>query len=279
MSLSVASPANTPALGAAPRVRTRRARRNVGAYVSLLSLVVVLAIWQASGLFMNPIFISTPSAIAVAFVKMLADGSLATAFLSSAGEMLLGFAISCVIGIGTGILMGRSRFAERAFDPLVAFGNATPTIALLPVMEIWFGLGLTARIAFIVIIGLWTLMVNTLAGMRSVQRNYADVARSFGLSGAAATRLVYVPAAMPYILAGMRIAIAQAAVGMVLSGQEIGEAGLGGLTENFANYYQTDYLIGAICTATALAMIAFFLLRAAQATFFPWISATAVRKS
>ena len=241
--------------------------------------MVLLAIWQLSGLFMNPIFISTPAAIAVAFVQMVAGGTLVTAFLSSAWEMLVGYTISCVIGIGTGILMGRSRLAERAFDPIVAFGNATPTIALLPVMEIWFGLGMTARLAFIVVIGLWTLMVNTLAGMRSVQRNYADVARSFGLSAGASTRLVYVPAAMPYILTGMRIALAQAAVGMVLSGQEIGEAGLGGLTENLANYYQTASLIGAICTATALAMIAFFLLRQAQARFFPWIAATAVRRT
>ena len=108
-----------------------------------------------------------------------------------------------------------------------------------------------------------------------MRRGYGDVAAAFGLGPVAATRLVYLPAAMPYILAGMRIALAQAAVGMILSGQEVGESGLGGLTEDYASFYQTGHLVAAILASTGLAMLSFALLRLYQARFQSWIAATA----
>jgi NitT/TauT family transport system permease protein len=188
--------------------------------------------------------------------------------------MALGFGISAAAGITLGLLMGRIRLFERTLDPFVNFFNATPTIALLPLMEIWFGIGFWARISFIVVISLWTMLLNTLSGVRNVSRQYADVGAAFGLGPLQATRLIFLPAAAPYILAGARLALAQAGVGMILSGQEIGEAGLGGLTENYGSYFQTGYLIAAIVSSTALVMLAFWLLRRTQARFFPWITAT-----
>ena len=241
----------------------------------LTSLVFLLAAWQLSGLFMNKIFISTPAAVAAAFAEILFDGTLISKFADSALDMGVGVVIAAVIGIGLGVLMGRSPRTERAFEPIVNFANATPTIALLPLMEIWFGLGMAARVAFIVIICVWTLLINTLIGIKNVRVGHRDVARAFGLSPFQATRQVYVPAAMPFILAGLRIALAQAAVGMILSGQEIGDFGLGGLTQDYATFYQTEHLIAAIIASTGLAMLAFAGLRLYQAKRQPWIAATA----
>ncbi len=241
----------------------------------LSSFVFLLAAWQLSGLFMNKIFISTPTAVVGAFAEITADGTLVSKFVDSAIEMGIGVAIASIVGIGLGVVMGRSVRAERAFEPIVNFANATPTIALLPLMEIWFGLGASARIAFIVIICVWTVLINTLTGIKNVRVGHRDVARAFGLSPVQATRTVYVPAAMPFILAGLRIALAQAAVGMILSGQEIGEFGLGGLTEEYATFYQTEHLIAAILASTGLAMLAFAGLRFYQARRQPWIAATA----
>lgn len=241
----------------------------------LVSLILVIAAWQLSGLFLNKIFISTPLEIVVDFGLIIGDGSLLGAFLHSAAEMAIGIFIASLVGIGLGILMGRSRRVEKTFDPLVNFANATPTIALLPLMEIWFGLGVGARVSFIVIISIWTLLINTLTGIKNVSRGYADVGTAFGLSRFQATREIFIPAAMPYIVAGMRIALAQAAVGMILSGQEVGESGLGGLTEDFATYYETGNLLAAIFASTGLALIAFGLLKLYQLRFHPWIAASA----
>jgi ABC-type nitrate/sulfonate/bicarbonate transport system permease component len=257
------------ASGRRPRVMGWRSEA-----LRLVSLVVAVAAWQASGLVLNKILISTPAIIAADFVQIVASGALPNAFLQSAFEMGLGFSIAASIGVTLGVLMGRIKIFERTLDPFVNFFNATPTIALLPLMEIWFGIGFWARISFIVVISLWTMLINTLSGVRNVSRQYADVGAAFGLSPVQATWRIFLPAAVPYILAGARLALAQAGVGMILSGQEIGEAGLGGLTEDYGSYFLTGHLIAAIMSSTALVMTTFWALRRTQARFFPWIAAT-----
>jgi len=249
-----------------------------GEALRMAAVVAVLGLWQASGLFMNPIFISTPAAVLAAFVRIVADGSLAQAFVSSLGEMAVGLSIATAAGFAVGLAMGRLRLVERLFDPFVSFFNATPTIALLPLMEIWFGTDVRARIAFIVVICVWTLVINALAGARNVRRGYADVGAAFGLGPLATMWKIVIPAAMPYLLAGMRVAMAQATVGMILGGQEVGESGLGGLTEAYGSFFQTDYLIAAIITSTGLAMLLFGLLKLFQRRFYPWIAATAAAR-
>lgn len=268
------SETSTGVLAAPARRRARAAGWRPDEMLRFGSLLAVFAAWQASGLFLNRIFISTPSIVARDFVGLVATGTLPRAFLQSAFEMALGFSVAATLGITLGVLMGRINLLERTLDPFVNFFNATPTIALLPLMEIWFGIGFWARISFIVVISLWTMLINTLSGVRNVSRQYAEVGAAFGLSPFEATRQIFLPAAVPYILAGARLALAQAGVGMILSGQEIGEAGLGGLTENYGSYFQTGHLIAAIVSSTALVMLAFWLLRRTQARLFPWIAAT-----
>ncbi|MGH3302941.1 MAG: ABC transporter permease, partial [Streptosporangiaceae bacterium] len=158
--------------------------------------------------------------------------------------------------------------------PLVALGNSTPTIALLPVMEVWFGFGTTARVAFIMVISVWPMLVNTHAGVRAVRGRLADVGKTFDMSGWQQIRYIYLPGSTPFILIGARIALAVGAVGMILGGQEIGQSGLGGLTSDFGSFSETADLISAILTTTGLAVLLFAALRQLQARAFPWIAAT-----
>jgi taurine transport system permease protein len=242
------------------------------------AILAVLGAWQLSGQVLNPIFIATPASVLVSFWQIVADGTLPRAFASSLGEMAAGLAIAALAGLGLGVAMGRVRLVERTFDPFVNFFNATPTIALLPLMEIWFGTDVRARVAFIVVICLWTLVINALAGVRAVSRGYADVGAAFGLGALSTTWRIFVPAAVPYFLAGMRVALAQATVGMILGGQEVGQSGLGGLTEEYGSFFQTDHLIAAIVASTGLAMLLFSVLRLFQHQFFPWIAASAAAR-
>lgn len=243
------------------------------------AVILFLALWQLSGLFLNSIFASTPVDVVVEFGALVEDGSLPAAFWDSAWEMIVGFGVAATLGISLGLAIGRSRWLGRALDPWVSFANAAPAIAVLPVLEIWFGFGVVARVAFVTVLAVWTMTINTLVGTKNVGRVYGDVAKAFGLRGWCATRKIFLPAAMPYILAGARVALAQAAVGMILSGQEIGQSGLGGLAQNFASYYETGDLIATIVTSTGLAILAFWGLRVLQRRGFPWIGATTAART
>lgn len=240
----------------------------------LAAVVVFLAVWQASGAFLNPLFVSTPAGVVSALGTLIANGQLPAAFLRSLIEMVGGLVVAAVLGIGVGLLMGRIRLAERALEPVVAFGNATPSIALLPVMEVWFGIGTAARIAFITVICTWPLLVNTYAGVQAVRRRYPDVGAAFGFGAWRQTWAIYLPGTVPFIFVGIRIALAVGAVGMILGGQEIGQSGLGGLTADFGSYAETSDLVATIVTTTALAMLLFAAFRRLQSWRFGWIAAT-----
>jgi ABC-type nitrate/sulfonate/bicarbonate transport system permease component len=249
-----------------------RAHWDLGAKV--LAIAVFLAVWQASGAFLNPLFVSTPVKVVAALGSLIANGQLPAAFLHSLLEMLGALVVAAVLGIGTGLLMGRVRLAERALEPIVAFGNATPSIALLPVMEVWFGIGTAARVAFITVICTWPLLVNTYAGVRAVRGPYRDVGAAFGFGPWRQTWKIYLPGTVPFIFVGIRIALAVGAVGMILGGQEIGQSGLGGLTADFGSYSETADLVATIVTTTALAMLLFLVFRRLQDWRFPWVAAT-----
>ncbi len=239
-----------------------------------IAVAVVLVLWQISQVFLKPIFISTPTSVISSFYHLIASGRLPKAFVQSLYEMILGILIAAIVGVGVGLAMGRVRLIERALEPLVAFGNATPSIALLPVMEVWFGLGTEARVAFIMVICMWPMLVNTYAGVKAVRGSYTDVGKAFGLSGWMQTWKIYLPGTVPFIFIGIRIALAVGAVGMILGGSEIGDTGLGGLSETFGSYSQTADLIATIVTTTGLALVLFALARRIQSWRFPWIADT-----
>lgn len=260
----------------------RRAGLGTGTWVlaqrdriaKVIAVIVFLGLWQASAAFLSPIFVSTPASVASALLALIGNGQLPAAFLRSLLEMVGGLVAAGVIGIGIGLVMGRIRIVERALEPIVAFGNATPSIALLPVMEVWFGINSVARVAFIAVLCTWPLIVNTYAGVKAVRGRYTDVGVAFGLSGWEQTWKIAFPGSVPFIFVGIRISLAVGAVGMILGGQEIGQSGLGGLTAIFGSYSETADLVAAIVTTTALAMLLFAAFRQLQARRFPWIAAT-----
>lgn len=276
--MAAAAPVPAPAAPVVGPVANRSVMPFLGArrdlIAKMVAVIAALALWQASSAFLKPIFISTPSKVVSALINLIGNGQLPGAFLRSLIEMLIGMAIAAGVGIAVGLLMGRIRLVERALDPVVAFGNATPSIALLPVMEVWFGIGTSARVAFIMVICTWPLLVNTYAGARAVRGRYLDVGNAFGMSGWQQTWKIYLPGAMPFIFVGLRIALAVGAVGMILGGQEIGQSGLGGLTADFGSYSETADLVATIVTTTALAMFLFGAFRRIQDWRFPWIAAT-----
>ena len=246
-------------------------RSRVSRYTAIL---VVLGAWQATGAFLAPVFLSTPTRSIAAFYDLLVNGTLPKAVASSLLILAMGIVCSGFFGVTLGTIMGRIQFLERALDPLVTFGNATPSIALLPLMEVWFGQGKLSAVIFIFIIGFWQMVVNTLAGMRVVRIGYRDVGVAFGMTKWEQTFRIYLPATQPFIFAGARIALAQCTVGMILAGQELGQGGLGGIVNTYGTYFQTDNLIATIGTTCALALAMFTSLRILQDTKFKWIRAT-----
>ncbi len=215
------------ASGAAPAGRSRRAVFAAGPVVT--SLVVFLAAWQAV-VFVGgypPFILPGPLTVAERFVRAWADGTMWPHARTTLVEVLLGFAIGAALALVVGVGLARSRLAERLLSPYLVAAQATPILALAPLIALWFGTGLVGKLVITTLIVFFPVAVATMVGIRSVDPRLLEMARSFRASGWQVVTRVEVPAALPAILGGMRVGVTLAVIGAIVGEWAGGDTGLG----------------------------------------------------
>jgi sulfonate transport system permease protein len=203
-------------------------------------LVLILLLWEILGPLVNPIFFSYPSKIAVAAVNLTLSGELLY-YLAQSLEVLsygLGFAI--VVGIPLAVLMARVRPVDWALDLPINALYATPMVALVPVLVLWFGIYLKAKILVVFLFAVFPILINTYQGVRACDQTIIEVARSFRCSEMQIWRHVLLPFSLPYIAAGIRLAIGRGLVGMVIAEFYTTISGLGFMITRYANVFEMD---------------------------------------
>lgn len=193
------------------------------------SLVVFLAAWQAVVVVggYQPFILPGPLTVAGRFVTAWADGTMLPHAWTTLAEVLLGFAIGASLALVTGILLARSRLAERMLSPYLVAAQATPILALAPLIALWFGTGLVSKLVITTLIVFFPVAVATMVGIRSVDPRLLEMARAFRATSWQLVTRVEVPAALPAILGGMRVGITLAVIGAIVAEWAGGESGLG----------------------------------------------------
>jgi NitT/TauT family transport system permease protein len=245
----------------------------LGRHPNVIRAVTVgsfLLIWEIYGRSLNPIFLSYPTAIAAAFVELLLDGTLIEATLQSLAALSLGFSIALVSGIVTGLLMGRYRTVYIALDPFIIALYNTPSVALIPLIQLWFGLGLEAKVVIVILSAYFPIVLNTYAGVRNTSRGMVDVVRAFGASDRQVMAKVVLPGAVPFIMAGVRLAVGRAVIGVVVAEFFTAVSGLGGLIVVYSNSFATAKLFVPVLTLVALGLVLTSAARAIETRFATW---------
>ena len=188
-------------------------------------------------------------------------------------DFSLGFVLALVAGITLGTFMGRSTIAERALNPYINFLQAMPSIAAVPLVVIWFGVGYPARVVTVLWLAVLPILINTHMGTRSTPRSLREVAKIYKLSRFAMLRRIVLPAAAPFIFTGLRRGLALGLIGMLISEMDISVNGLGGLVINYGDNLRTSYLLAAICIAALVGVITMGVLEIIRKYGFPWIDA------
>jgi ABC-type nitrate/sulfonate/bicarbonate transport system permease component len=205
-----------------------------------------------------------------AFVSILLDGSLVGALALSLQAWLVGFTICAVGGVWLGLMMARSPFVERIANPYLDIILAAPTIAFIPLLVVWFGLGLAARVSVIVLYAFTLVAVNSFAGIRGVDGGLVDMGRSFGLSGRRLFWKVILPAAMPLIVAGLRLGAARAFVGMIAADTVLVLVGIGSLIEFYNVTFRYPEMYASILAVVLIAVALVEMMAYLQRRAFPW---------
>lgn len=251
----------------------RRAAATFLAYrftLPILSVVIFLSAWQIVGSSINPILLATPSGVAIAFAAIVADGTLAPAFLRAMEVLAVGFGLSAVVGIAVGVLMGRSEAANGVISPYVNFFQATPLIGLVPLVVIWTGIGFEAEVTVTFLLAVWSIIINTSEGVKNTPATLIDMARIYHASERSVIRNIAMPYAVPFIFAGLRIALAKALIGVVIAEMDVSLKGLGGLITNFGDAFQTASLMAALITSSLVGVIGTAVLELLRRRIAPW---------
>lgn len=249
-----------------------RPRPRADAWLGLAALAAFLILWEllpALGL-VRPIFSSSPSRIVRAAAALLEDGALWRHIAVSGGEFALGFGLAAVAGIATGLAMGWYRRIDALLDPFVQLFNATPRLALAPLMIIWLGIGLVSKVAIVFLGGIVSIVLNTRSGLRDVPQPLLQCARVFGASDRQIFLTVALPTALPWIIAGLRLAVGRALIAVVIAELLSSTAGLGYLITVSTNTLQTDKVFVAVAILAGSGLALSRLLGALEARFENW---------
>ncbi|MGX7677490.1 ABC transporter permease [Jatrophihabitans sp. DSM 45814] len=236
----------------------------------IISVVIFLGAWQIIGSHINPILLATPDDVAKAFWDILKSGELGTAFLRAMEVLVVGFGLAAIVGIAVGVLMGRSKIAWRILNPYVSFFQATPLIALTPLVVIWTGIGFKAEVTITFLLSVWSVIINTAEGTRNTPPILLDMAKIYHAKERSVVRNVAVPNAVPYIFAGLRIALAKALIGVIIGEMDISLKGLGGLIINYGDAFQTAPLLAAIVSSSLVGVIGTIVLEVLRRKLAPW---------
>ena len=238
-----------------------------------LSVGIFLIIWELTGnvfQWINPMFMSSPSLIFKAAVEMFRSGEIYHDLYVSGIEFLGGYFLAAAVAIPFGILVGWYKRMSYAFDPFINAMNATPRVALLPLVIIWLGIGILSKVGIIFLGAVFSILINTRDGVKTTPLNLLNAARSFGASEWMVFKTVVVPSTVPFILTGLRLAVGRALVGVLVGELYAATAGIGFMITVAGATFQTDKVFVGVGIFALSGMIGMELLTKIERRFDRW---------
>jgi NitT/TauT family transport system permease protein len=210
--------------------------------IRTLSVAVFFVIWEYYGRRMDPIFMAPPSAIFNATIELIKSGALAKALVQTLWPFAVGMVLTVVVGTLLGVLMAQWRILEYILDPFINALYAIPRIALVPLIILWAGLEFTGKVTILVSVAIFPITVNTYAGIRDVRGSMLEIGRAYGATEWQIFSKIIMPAAIPFIMAGIRLAVGLAIIGIIVAEFFTAISGLGGMIVEYANVFATAKL-------------------------------------
>ena len=238
-----------------------------------VSVAIFLTIWELVGnvfQWINPMFMSAPSLIFKAGYEMFRSGEIYHDLYVSGVEFLGGYFLAAAVGIPFGIMTGWYKRMSYIFDPFVNALNATPRVALLPLVIIWLGIGILSKVGIIFLGAVFSILINTRDGVKTTPVNLLNAARSFGASEWMVFKTVVLPSTIPFILTGLRLAVGRALVGVLVGELYAATAGIGFMITVAGATFQTDKVFVGVGIFALSGMIGMELLTKVERRFDKW---------
>jgi NitT/TauT family transport system permease protein len=249
--------------GAATGVGTRASARIPGIAGAAIALAAFIAIWKAIVIISGfpPFILPSPELVAARFISAWADGTIAPHAFRTLYEVALGFGIGATLALVVGYLLARLPLAERLLSPYLVAAQAVPILALAPLLALWFGPGLTAKIVICALIVFFPITIATMVGVRAVDARLLELARSLRATRWQVVTTLEIPAALPAIFGGLRVGVTLAVVGAIVGEWAGADRGLG-LLVNIAkgSLFDIPLLFATLLTIALLGIVLYGLV-------------------
>ena len=217
------------------------------------------------------LFFTTPIEVFATLFELMASGRLWPALQFSASAFGVGLGLSIVVALPLGVVLGRSTILNAMFDPFITAINATPRLVFLPIVLIWMGIGMWSVVTIVFIGAVFPLLINTYAGVRNADRVLINVVRSFGASEWEVNKLVVVPNSMPFIIAGLRLAIGRAILGIVVAEFFGGSSeGVGVIMVDAAGKFQVDIVFAGLIIFMSISLVMTAVVKMLESRLSRW---------
>lgn len=247
-------------------------RRHRRAIVGAAAVGLVLSAWQIAGSQAGQAaeLLASPVAVGRAIVALAASGELVRHGLVTLRELAAGLSLAIVAGISLGVALGRSRVLRGLLDPVVMAFHVTPRVALLPLLVLWFGVGMSSKVAAVFLGALFPIVVNTQAGAQHVDYLWVRATEAFGGRPLDVVAKVVLPAALPAIMAGLRLALGRAVVTVIVAEMYVSLAGVGQLLQTFGNAGRTAELLALTTVVAGCGSAGVAVLHRLETRLAPW---------
>jgi ABC-type nitrate/sulfonate/bicarbonate transport system permease component len=236
-------------------------------------VITFLTVWELVGntfQLINPMFMSAPSLVWSAAVQLFSSGEIYNDLYVSGVELFWGYFLSAVVAVPFGISIGWYKKMSYIFDPFVNAMNATPRVALLPLVIIWLGIGILSKVGIIFLGAVFPILINTRDGVKTTPINLLTAARSFGASEWMIFKTVVLPSTIPFILTGLRLGLGRAIVGVMVGELYAATAGIGFMITVAGATFQTDKVFVGVLVFALAGMLGMELLTRIEARFNKW---------
>lgn len=247
-------------------------RRHEATILPVAGMLAVLALWQLcwSMKWISPLFFSGPSAIAAKFIELVSTGELQRNALFSGRSFVVGFVLAILFGVPLGIVIGWYRRLNLALNPLINAFYATPRIALFPLIIIWFGIGSGSAIFLVFLAATMPILINTIAGVRNIDADLLRAARAFCATDRQIFQSVALPYSVPFILTGVRQAVAHGLIAVIIAELTAGNQGIGFMISYAGQTFATDTLLVGVLLTSFAGMLLGWLTERLQRYFQRW---------
>jgi NitT/TauT family transport system permease protein len=238
-----------------------------------ISVALFLTAWELVGntfQLINPMFMSAPSLIFKAAIDMFSSGEIYNDLYVSGLELFWGYFLSALVAIPFGIMVGWYKRASYIFDPFINAMNATPRVALLPLVIIWLGIGILSKVGIIFLGAVFPILINVRDGVKTTPFNLLTAARSFGASEWMLFKTVVLPSTIPFILTGLRLGLGRAIVGVMVGELYAATAGIGFMITVAGATFQTDKVFVGVLIFALTGMLGMEMLTRVERRFDRW---------